>query len=141
MSFLPDFKICTKCGQKKSMKEFDLCFKSPNGLHSYCKSCCIFAGKPNRRNHALQYNYGINEAQYELMLKAQNDVCAICKQPETAIKQGNIKKLAVDHCHKTRKIRGLLCNKCNTGLGGFKDNLELLEKAAQYLRDHSSKLV
>ena len=77
--------------------------------------------------------YGITLDQYQMMLESQKDVCAICKNPET-IFQGN---LAVDHCHATGKVRGLLCSKCNTTLGKVKDSVEILQAAIDYLNFHS----
>lgn len=70
----------------------------------------------------------------ELLIK-QDYKCAICKNPETIMsrKRDKVKSLSIDHCHKTKKIRGLLCHKCNTSLGAFMDNIELLKNAIQYL--------
>jgi hypothetical protein len=72
------------------------------------------------------------------MFKEQNGVCAICGQPEVAIdKRTNIiKLLAVDHDHQTGKVRGLLCQKCNHGIGNFNDNQVNLQLAIQYLNNH-----
>jgi hypothetical protein len=67
------------------------------------------------------------------MLKSQNYVCAICKNPETVKSvKGKLKELAVDHCHNTGKIRGLLCYACNIGIGLFKNNPEILYQASLY---------
>ncbi len=79
-------------------------------------------------NSQLKYKFGITLDQFNEMAKAQNNTCLICQQPEV---NGN--RLSVDHCHKTGKIRGLLCDGCNVGLGRFKDSPELLEKARRYL--------
>jgi hypothetical protein len=72
---------------------------------------------------------------YEKLLVAQNNVCAICQKPETTIdKNKNApRSLAVDHCHSSGMVRGLLCGSCNKGLGLFKDNTELLNSAKKYL--------
>lgn len=70
------------------------------------------------------------------MLKSQNNKCKICNtELEIAIGRGKFKNntAVVDHCHKTNKIRGILCSKCNTGLGDFKDNAETIYKAFTYL--------
>ncbi|KPK13993.1 MAG: hypothetical protein AMJ56_00350 [Anaerolineae bacterium SG8_19] len=67
------------------------------------------------------------------MLKAQNGVCAICNQPETHMRNGKLKALAVDHDHKSGAIRGLLCSDCNTGIGKLKDDHKVLQSAIQYL--------
>lgn len=70
---------------------------------------------------------------YEFMLKSQNGVCAICGQSETKKTGNKIDLLSVDHQHTTSKIRGLLCSKCNVGLGNFRDDPKLLRKATEYL--------
>lgn len=65
----------------------------------------------------------------------QNGVCAICKQSVSGMINSK-SKLAVDHDHKTGKIRGLLCGSCNIGLGHFKDNIEYLTNAIVYLKEN-----
>lgn len=83
-------------------------------------------------NWGLQKNFGLTIDDYNQILKKQNGVCAICfKKSEKA--KGRWGKLYVDHCHKTGKIRGLLCNRCNLGLGHFEDSPELLFSATNYL--------
>lgn len=57
--------------------------------------------------------------QYEQMKKEQNNLCKICRNPETATRLGKVKELAIDHCHRTHKVRGLLCEKCNKRLGHY----------------------
>lgn len=78
----------------------------------------------------LRRMFHLSIEDYELMLKQQNNVCKICKQPEMAF---NRIKLTVDHCHKTGKIRGLLCGRCNTMIGMAKDSLSILKAAIEYL--------
>jgi hypothetical protein len=83
----------------------------------------------------LKQNFGISIEQYQEMFDAQGGVCSICGKPETAkSNRGELKMLAVDHDHKTGKIRGLLCQKCNNGIGHFEDNGNLLLRAIRYLR-------
>lgn len=74
---------------------------------------------------ALKYKYGITLEFVNKLKVKQNNKCKLCEK-ET--------KLLVDHCHTTGKIRGLLCNKCNVALGSFKDNIEVLQKAIDYLK-------
>ena len=88
------------------------------------------------RGHVLE-RYGITPQEYDQRLAAQEGVCAICGKYETAKQNGHIRALAVDHDHKTGKVRGLLCHRCNHGLGCFRDNLYNLIKAIHYLRDNS----
>jgi hypothetical protein len=71
---------------------------------------------------------GMDESDYELLLKAQGGLCALCGEPPLPEE-----KLHVDHCHQTMRIRGLLHGTCNVGLGMFKDRPDLLRKAAAYL--------
>jgi hypothetical protein len=91
-------------------------------------------------NHYLKARFGINRSQYYDMLESQNGTCAICNKPETRKhhKSGRIIRLAVDHCHITGKIRGLLCAAHNKALGTFKDDVSILENAINYLKKHSS---
>ena len=81
-------------------------------------------------------NFGIDLKQYGDMLLAQNGKCKICKQAETATRNGRVKALAVDHDHETGEIRGLLCVQCNTGLGKFKDDRNLMLSAIKYLDEY-----
>ncbi len=86
-------------------------------------------------------DYGVSQDSYTSMLKAQDGVCAICKQPERAER---FKFLAVDHDHRTNAVRGLLCHRCNAGLGNFYDSVALIREAGDYLERHalqSSKLI
>ena len=76
----------------------------------------------------LMRTYGITKEAYDTMMTLQNGVCAICEG-----RYDDKKKLAIDHCHDTGTIRGLLCNKCNRGLGMFEDDPTLLNKAVEYL--------
>lgn len=77
-------------------------------------------------DHFLRVRYGITQQDYDNILIKQKGTCAICS---------NITRLAVDHDHKTGKIRGILCFKHNTSLGHFNDSIEELEKAIKYLKD------
>jgi hypothetical protein len=92
------------------------------------------------RKRYLNKRYDISDSLYEKLLKAQDGACAICKRPETMIR--NVKgkdrpeKLSVDHCHTTGLNRGLLCSNCNNGLGRFGDDPLRLRAAADYLECH-----
>jgi hypothetical protein len=79
-----------------------------------------------RASH-LRTEYGLTLEEYDILLKSQNNVCAICG------KESKKKAMCVDHDHVTGKIRGLLCDLCNTGLGAFHDNPKLVAIAAEYL--------
>lgn len=87
------------------------------------------------KEQRLKYKFDISLKEYEELKHSQNNCCAICKNKETSIdsRTGSIRDLAVDHCHITNKIRGLLCGNCNKALGLFKDNIEYIKKAILYL--------
>lgn len=85
------------------------------------------------RNHHLVKSYGITQAEYEQIYKDQSGLCAICGGLPDIVKHG-YSRLVVDHCHKTGKVRGLLCNNCNSGMGIIGDTIEHLERALAYLR-------
>jgi len=80
------------------------------------------------KNILIKSRHGITLEQYNLMLKEQNNMCKICSSEE---------KLYIDHDHKTMKIRGLLCNSCNKGLGLFYDSIESIERAIKYLEKNN----
>ena len=85
----------------------------------------------------LKHEYGITLEEYNVILKKQNNVCAICQSEEILIdkRTGKAKRLAVDHCHKTDAIRGLLCWSCNTAIGKLRDDPQIIERAAKYVRN------
>lgn len=86
-----------------------------------------------RREYNSHHNlkrYGITLEQYQKLLDKQQSRCAICLTDDP---KGRGDKLHVDHCHTTGSIRGLLCGKCNTGLGLFNDNINILRNAIKYL--------
>ena len=80
--------------------------------------------------------YGLTLKDYERMLKSQDGKCAICGTTDTGKKD----YFRIDHCHKTGKVRGLLCHSCNVSLGLFKDSRELLQKAYNYLTQPQPKV-
>jgi hypothetical protein len=84
------------------------------------------------RNVQYKRRYGITIEQFDQMVADQDGRCAICREGFKPAK----KKLAVhvDHCHKTQFVRGILCARCNLGLGLFKDSAEFLQKAIDYLK-------
>lgn len=133
-------KQCTSCGEVKPVTDFHWHYKNKGIRRAYCKVCRAAeererqqqeSYKVKRVDYNLKKNYGISSDEYQEKLKYQNYGCAICG------KEATTKALAVDHCHKTGKIRELLCGPCNTGLGQFQDNPELLLLAADYIRKHN----
>lgn len=87
-------------------------------------------------------NHNITEAEYKVLLNEQDNVCAICKRPETSLdsRRNKRKDLAIDHDHTTNIVRGLLCVKCNIGIGYLDDNPDFLRAAASYLETFKRKL-
>lgn len=86
-----------------------------------------------QRKYQLADKYGITEQDYDDMFKSQEGKCAICK---TENQTGKWQRFGVDHCHKTGKVRALLCNECNRGIGLLKDDPEILKSAVAYLEYH-----
>jgi hypothetical protein len=132
-------EFCSKCGEKRT-----------GGHPSYCTLCnraykaaqpCPKCGGPKAgphanqspycvpcyREHRLQKTYGISVADFEAMLAAQGGVCDICACGP------NGREWHVDHCHDSGRVRGVLCDNCNRGLGQFKESAMLLRRAADYL--------
>jgi len=152
-------KICARCNKVKTKNNFTKDRSMIDGYHSYCRECTsqlkreYYAKHKNdpefieqcgkwKKEHPEEYRsarlelmYGITAKDYDELLHNQNGVCAICEQPETLTdrRTGKIAFLAVDHDHKTGKVRGLLCSRCNCGLGHFRDSVPLINKAATYL--------
>ena len=133
-------KICKKCGVEKPFSDFHKDSKRKDGLNPYCKQCRTItekeyrskpSAKKKQRNWKLKDTFGIDISQYDLLLESQNYKCAICGAKETGTRW--TKHFNVDHCHKTGRVRGLLCKPCNIMLGEAKDNPSILYKAADYL--------
>jgi hypothetical protein len=140
-------KQCCKCGDILPIYKFGQRKRNPDGLRSQCKDCEAKVNKEIRqrkleedylgtrlkeRRNNLKRMFGMSIEEYDEKLAKQGNVCKIC-----GLKCISGKRLAVDHDHKTGKIRDLLCSNCNGGLGKFQDNPELLLKAADYLKEHS----
>jgi hypothetical protein len=129
-------KRCRICGETKALTEFHRNRTTPDGRESQCQPCAHhYRTMGYTRGRRLRKRFGITPEQYDWMLQAQGGICAICGQEETApyIKDGRSRHLAVDHDHKTRVLRGLLCRSCNTGLGSFGDDIPRLRSAIRYL--------
>jgi len=137
-------KKCCICKIVKPLDQFPVCRTRLDGKNSTCKSCLLsyqrqrrktIRGKLMRKEIYLKRDHDITTAQYSDLLRKQNYVCAICGR------NGHIKgkpSLAVDHDHRTGKIRGLLCFNCNTGLGKFDDDPKYLLRASQYLANSAT---
>jgi hypothetical protein len=136
-------KTCSKCRIEKPDTEFYKNTKQKDGLQNWCKTCCAENDKKrgSRRQYKRRQNlrlYGIDEVEYERKLTEQNWGCAICgsASPHQENQYGPCKNFCVDHNHETDEVRGLLCGHCNRGIGDFMENIELLEKAIEYLNKY-----
>lgn len=134
-------KTCIKCKDKKDIKEFELSYnkRHPQSRRRTCITCrnkerCKYDTRYGNglRNKTLKYYYNISLDDYIEIHNKQNGLCSICKKENTS--GPHTKKLVVDHCHKTGKVRGLLCDKCNRALGQFDDDIERLLSAINYLK-------
>jgi hypothetical protein len=135
-------KTCNICETARPLSDFGVRKSGRIGdLIMPCKPCKVQAYRSKRRANPEHYlhierkskfkkQYGITIEQYDEMLTAQGGGCAICS---TKTPSNRTKYFAVDHCHSTGKVRGLLCMKCNRGLGLFNDKTDLLKLATNYL--------
>ena len=116
-----------------------------DGLQKKCKPCDILSKKENyqknpeesalkRFKQRLVREYKLTYEDYKLLVKNQNNACAICNKS-----LGKNMFVHVDHCHISGSVRGILCRWCNLGLGHFKDSIENLESAQKYLQKYNKK--
>lgn len=153
-------KQCSRCRTVRPVAEFAPDKNHSSGLRSQCRSCRregnrlynaahreerrakarIYASKAKRGHRAitlpersranrLKMKFGMTIEAYESLLARQQGVCAVCQNPCSSGR-----RLAVDHDHRTGAVRGLLCGKCNTAIGAFRDDPALLLRASQYVQ-------
>lgn len=142
-------KKCGKCGFSKEDSSFNKNKRALDGLSGYCKECnkAYYAeykkNNPEKikklskkwynenrervRHNAYVRDFKITLEDYNRQLEKQNHKCAICGATDDQ------KELAVDHCHSTGKVRGLLCFRCNGSIGKFEDDISILQSAIEYL--------
>ncbi len=153
---------CRICLKLKPLSEFSI--RKESGKHrTECRKCLSLAATKRAGPDRPKYEYkwrqsnplkvkgtnlkkfwpGASAEQalmyYQNLQKIQDSKCAICKKPETSrsSKFNHIRDLSVDHCSLTGKVRGLLCNSCNTGIGNLKHCLVSLESAIIYLKENT----
>lgn len=124
---------CKKCSINFNLDKF---YFNKNGKYkrqNVCKKCMNIYDYKIDKNFKLKKAYGITLDQYNEMLSKQDGKCMICLVNNNGYYRKKPRAFAVDHCHTTGKIRGLLCSDCNTGIGLLKDNIDLLNNAIKYL--------
>jgi len=129
-------KECTKCNDIKNLDEFHFRINKKTKTkyyQSFCKNCINIYDYTADKNKKLKKAYGISLDEYNELLSKQNGKCAICSVDNNGKYRNKSRAFAVDHCHTTGKIRGLLCSDCNIGIGLLKDNTDLLQSAIKYL--------
>lgn len=153
-------KYCTKCKEYLDFSHFSKKRTGVNGLNSVCRLCnkkridiyykeennkikekdrvrnnrVTENGLTSARERKIKVQYNISGEEYAQMIKDQSNLCAICNKPETAgSRYGGIRALAIDHHHESGRVRGLLCNKCNSAIGLLYEDTELFRKAIEYL--------
>jgi hypothetical protein len=153
-AIIPEAKLCPRCEIVKPADEFDRSSGTSTGLAAYCRPCVydynrtnkrdIWQGKPLEQRAALsrkwmlKSKYGLTPEEYDRMLEAQDGKCAICGSSDSGRKCCS---MPVDHNHVDGSLRQLLCWTCNTGLGLFGEDIDLLASAIDYLGRPDLRLV
>lgn len=135
-------KECNICKETKPLDEFVKRSNRASGRQSYCKKCHNIKSRDEyssdrMKDYDLKKLYGISLDDYEQLFNEQEGSCKICSRHISELNHGHKKNLCVDHNHDTGKIRGLLCDKCNRGLGLFCDDETMLLKAVDYLKNNN----
>lgn len=138
--------VCTKCLSPLTEENWVVNKSKKRGFRERCRKCHKEDVKDYRKKLKVNFpvkfkkqnrdvalrrilrNFGVTINEYEMLLLKQKGVCAICKEEERG------KNLAVDHDHKTGRVRGLLCSRCNTVLGRVEDRVDLLKNMISYLQ-------
>ena len=132
-------KQCSKCREVFETSFFHKNSGRKDGLADRCQTCARkvasdhYKSNPDHRwRLEVKRKYGITAVQYYMMLDQQGGQCKICKESGPG-GRGRTSRMAVDHCHSTGKVRGLLCNRCNRAIGLLGDNTDFLTAAIEYL--------
>ena len=135
-------KKCYRCKKVKQLSEFTKDVGQRDGHNGCCKSCasekykiCTAKNgsyiKIRSRDQNYLNKYGLEKGGYDKLLKKQSSRCGICGFPPI------LKTLVVDHCHETGKVRGLLCDNCNKGIGFLRDDPDMLRSAIAWIENNS----
>lgn len=126
------FKICSRCRESLPTALFHKNKGSSDGFNNQCAECRRISQKAwrdkNPTRHA-KYRYGLEPDEYQRMIDAAGGHCTACGD--------KAEKLEIDHCHKTGRVRALLCKMCNIALGQVDDSIEKLEALVKYLQKHA----
>jgi len=138
-------KQCTVCGIPKPLEAFTKDKQRKDGLYSQCKECKQNSGRKAYKGNPetflqlqRKHNYGIAAEQYQALYEQQGGVCASCRHPEIRMYKGKVRNLAVEHCHTTGRVRGLLCHDCNTALGLLREDPERIKALLRYIHERAS---
>lgn len=129
-------KTCTRCNTEKPIDDFAL---KPNDSilrTSHCRQCRNESRARFARTSPNEM-FGLSAEQYKELLNKQNGVCAICNGKANHRRMKHT-ELCIDHCHETGAVRGLLCSRCNLGIGNFGDNIDLMLEAVKYLQSRKT---
>lgn len=123
---------CSMCGVYQPWSEFYPKPNGPNERYNRCKRCTRLARKLRDRRLTIE--------QYQKMIDDCDNKCMICGREETRVNKQikEVEPLSIDHCHKTGKVKGLLCQSCNSGIGSFGDEIDGLKKCLYYLDNNLS---
>ena len=125
--FVPEGrKRCPQCEVVKPHSERERNTSTSDGWASYCRAC---RAERNRVSY-FKRKYGLTEAERAALIASQRGVCCICLSAPA---------VHVDHCHKTGRVRGVLCFNCNSAIGLLRDDPETLNRAADYLEGNAWK--
>ena len=130
-------KLCPSLRKRERSSHFCLvCASTIDAGRADKQYCSDECGKLFRQRRYSLKRYGVTPDDYYEMLRVQGGLCAICRKPETA----SNKIMSLDHCHTSGAVRGLLCHRCNSALGLFLDDVELLRNAISYLEAHNARV-
>jgi hypothetical protein len=123
---------CRDCGLEKDPDDFPRNRAAKSGRRASCKTCHNARTRAtvkrlygNSRHYHLKQRFGIGAAEVDAMIAAQGGLCGLCRQKPA---------VHVDHDHKTGKVRAILCEPCNGGLGQFRDDPQTIRNAIEYLK-------
>ena len=134
-------KRCSSCKTEKEISQFNKSKSKKFGVHNQCRQCArlwkptleaLAKAKQKTKEWNRLKTSGFTQEEYEAKLKEQNYRCAICGTTDSGPMDFH-----ADHDHNTNQKRGILCHKCNTGLGLLKDNVETLCAAIEYLNHYT----